>query len=104
MGRKWVEGRRKKESAEVRVWLHWGLSLQVILLERSGRPFIPDVSCPWNPYGLRREDRHGVSPGKRSTLRLILPLFFLLPLLLFVFLGPHPWHMEGPGLGVQLEL
>ena len=32
-----MEGRRKKESAEVRVWLHRVLSLQVILLERSGR-------------------------------------------------------------------
>ena len=23
---------------------------------------------------------------------------------LFVFLGPHPWHMEVPRLGVQLDL
>ena len=23
---------------------------------------------------------------------------------LFVFLRPHPWHMEGPRLGVELEL
>ena len=22
----------------------------------------------------------------------------------FFFLGPHPWHMEGPRLGVQSEL
>ena len=22
----------------------------------------------------------------------------------FVFLGPHPWHMEVPRLGVELEL
>ena len=22
----------------------------------------------------------------------------------FVFLGPHPWHMEGPRLGVESEL
>ena len=25
-------------------------------------------------------------------------------LLLFVFLGPHPWHMEVPRLGVESEL
>ena len=25
-------------------------------------------------------------------------------LLLFCFLGPHPRHMEGPKLGVELEL
>ena len=25
-------------------------------------------------------------------------------LLLFVFLAPHPWHMEVPRLGVELEL
>ena len=23
---------------------------------------------------------------------------------LFVFLGPHPWHMEGPRLGAESEL
>ena len=22
----------------------------------------------------------------------------------FFFVGPHPWHMEGPRLGVELEL
>ena len=25
-------------------------------------------------------------------------------LLIFCFLGPHPWHLEVPRLGVQLEL
>ena len=25
-------------------------------------------------------------------------------LFVFVFLGPHPWHMEAPRLGVELEL
>ena len=31
-------------------------------------------------------------------------LFFFFFFCLFVFLGPHPWHMEGPRLGVELEL
>ena len=26
------------------------------------------------------------------------------PFFFFVFLGPHPWHMEVPRLGVQSEL
>ena len=26
------------------------------------------------------------------------------PLLFVVFLGPHPWHLEVPRLGVELEL
>ena len=38
-----------------------------------------------------------------STAR-ILTLFFFFFFCLFVFLGPHPQHMEGPRLGVQSEL
>ena len=30
--------------------------------------------------------------------------YFILFYLSFVFLGPHPWHMEVPRLGAQLEL
>ena len=29
---------------------------------------------------------------------------FLFVCLFVCFLGPHPWHMEVPRLGVQLEL
>ena len=29
---------------------------------------------------------------------------FLLFLFVFIFLGPHLWHMEVPRLGVKLEL
>ena len=29
--------------------------------------------------------------------------FFVFFVCLFVFLGPHPWHMKVPRLGVQLE-
>ena len=35
--------------------------------------------------------------GSRITLRSF--VWFL-----FVFLGPHPWHTEVPGLGVESEL
>ena len=31
-------------------------------------------------------------------------LFMYLCIYLFWFLGPHPWHMEVPSLGVKLEL
>jgi len=39
-------------------------------------------------------------------LELIVILFFILFIYfsLFVFLGPHPWHMEVPSLGVESEL
>ena len=30
--------------------------------------------------------------------------FVLFLFLFFVFLGPHPWHMEVPKLGVETEL
>ena len=33
--------------------------------------------------------------------RIYISFFFFLS---FVFLGPHPWHMEVPRLGVYLEL
>ena len=29
---------------------------------------------------------------------------FIYLLFIFVFLGPHPWHMEVPQLGVESEL
>ena len=32
------------------------------------------------------------------------PIYFILLLLLFCFLGPHPWHMEVPRRGVQSEI
>ena len=35
---------------------------------------------------------------------LVFCLFFLLLLLLLLFLGPLPWHMEVPMLGVKSEL
>ena len=43
------------------------------------------------------------------TIRELPPLQFLFSLSLslfffFFFLGPHPWHMEVPRLGVELEL
>ena len=31
-------------------------------------------------------------------------MYFILALFFPVFLGPHLWHMEVPGLGVELEL
>ena len=40
-------------------------------------------------------------------LKLIVNILFLLLfiyLFIFDFLGPHPWHMEVPRLGVKLEL
>ena len=30
-------------------------------------------------------------------------LFYLFIFLSFVFLGPHPWHVEVPRLGVELQ-
>ena len=30
--------------------------------------------------------------------------FFVVFFFFLVFLGPSPWHMEGPRLGVKLEL
>ena len=32
------------------------------------------------------------------------PILWVVFLCLFWFLGPHLWHMEVPGLGVELEL
>ena len=40
-------------------------------------------------------------PGSVIFLSSILVLFSCT---VFFFLGPHPWHMEAPGLGVALEL
>ena len=34
-----------------------------------------------------------------SNAVIVQPFFFL-----FFFLGPHPWHMEVPRLGIQMEL
>ena len=36
--------------------------------------------------------------------RIFIYLFIYLCLFFLVFLGPYPWHMEVPRLGVQLEL
>ena len=38
--------------------------------------------------------------SKASFIYLFIYFFFFL----FWFLGPHPWHMEVPRLGVELEL
>ena len=31
-------------------------------------------------------------------------IYFIFCFLSFFFLGPHPWHMEVPRIGVELEL
>ena len=54
-----------------------------------------------------RED--GIEKGSFQTVRLESPLWSakedLIILTFFFFsLGPHPWHMEVPRLGVELEL
>ena len=41
--------------------------------------------------------------SRRIIVTSILLLFFFI-FCLFVFLGPRPWHLEVPGLGVELEL
>ena len=43
--------------------------------------------------------------GDETTLYLFwLSFIFFVFLIFFSFLGPHPWHMEVPRLGVKLEL
>ena len=43
-------------------------------------------------------------PALGSCLPSFLPSFFLFMSALLLFLGPHPWHMEVPRLGVKSEL
>ena len=59
-----------------------------------------------------------MNSGRAFIIILILPIFqwlfwgayievqtlYFILFLIFCFLGPHPWHMEIPRLGVQLEL
>ena len=45
----------------------------------------------------------GPSPPP-TTYTLDICLFFLSSFFFLVFLGPYPWHVEVPRLGVQLEL
>ena len=45
----------------------------------------------WHPWT-------GISPEGVTT------LFACFYVFCFVFLGPHPWHLEVPRLGVELEL
>ena len=39
-----------------------------------------------------------------NSIKIIAQKFEFPPFFFSSFLGPHPWHMEGPRLGVQLEL
>ena len=41
---------------------------------------------------------------KKESTSLLIILAEVLGLFFFFFLGPHPWHMEVPKLGVKSEL
>ena len=55
------------------------------------------LSSPHLCWGRPPRERH-----PKKTFLFLFPFLFLC--LLICFLGPHPWHMEVPRLGVQWEL
>jgi len=69
------------------------MSNRLHLLAGDSHSFPSFFVCLWGTY-------HPKVGGFLSVWRFLLFFFFFF----FCFLGPHPWHMEVPRLGVQLEL
>ena len=52
-----------------------------------------------------REDGGGEGGEETEKKGIFLPFIYIYKYILpFVFLGPHPWHMEVPRLGVESEV
>ena len=84
---------------------HWNLALEDNILATA-------VGFPQCLTKLRQINL-SMSPGTPPPISLSIQIiksylhchiFYLFLFLFFCFLGPHPWHMEVPRLGVKLKL
>ena len=66
--------------------------------------------CCFKPLARGKKDLAKLVLGPKlythsiTALRWFMFYFFILFYFIYVFLGPHAWHMEVPRLGVELEL
>ena len=77
--------------------LSFGFSLSFGFLSFIHSFFLP-LDCFSSLFTSCHLFYHCPAPHHRHLLSLSLSLFF------FFFLGPHPWHMEVPRVGIELEL